>query len=226
MTIRKSINYVGGILAFVAGAINAGGFFAVGHYTSHMTGIASSIADHIVVNNVEAALLAAGFIIVFISGAATTSLIVHHARTHRLPNEYVPALILESILLLVFALGHYERVGAMPFWETYSVLLLCFIMGLQNAIITKISNARIRTTHITGLVTDIGIGIGRYLHQFFFRDTLPADRTYDVGLYVLLVLSFVVGGVSGAYAYQLLGYLFTVPLVLIMMLLAASLVRN
>ena len=39
---------LGAVLAFVAGAINAGGFLAVGTYTSHMTGIISSVADHLV----------------------------------------------------------------------------------------------------------------------------------------------------------------------------------
>ena len=37
-----------------------------------------------------------------------------------------------------------------------TVVLLCFIMGLQNAVITKLSRADIRTTHITGIITDIG----------------------------------------------------------------------
>ena len=39
------------VLAAVAGAANAGGFLAVGAYTSHMTGYLSQFADHAVLLN-------------------------------------------------------------------------------------------------------------------------------------------------------------------------------
>ena len=52
------------------------------------------------------------------------------------------------------------------------MLVLCYIMGLQNAVITKISNAEIRTTHITGLVTDLGIEIGKML----YLNRLPGEK--------------------------------------------------
>ncbi|MGE0755189.1 MAG: DUF1275 family protein [Alphaproteobacteria bacterium] len=55
---KNAIIYWGLILAFVAGAINASGFLAVGYYTSDMSGMASSIADYIILHNIEAALLA------------------------------------------------------------------------------------------------------------------------------------------------------------------------
>ncbi|MFX4396989.1 YoaK family protein, partial [Acinetobacter baumannii] len=49
----------------------------------------------------------------------------------------------------------------LPAFAVVAVPLLCFIMGLQNAIITKVSQARIRTTHVTGITTDIGIELGK-----------------------------------------------------------------
>lgn len=45
-----------------------------------------------------------------------------------------------------------------------TAILLCYVMGLQNALITKISHAEIRTTHVTGLVTDLGIEMGKLIY--------------------------------------------------------------
>ena len=47
---------LGLILAFTAGAINAGGFLAVQQYTSHMTGIVSAMADHVALGAYDLAL--------------------------------------------------------------------------------------------------------------------------------------------------------------------------
>ena len=66
-------------------------------------------------------------------------------------------LLLESGALLVFGLFGAAIAAWSQLFVPVTVVLLCFIMGLQNAVITKISKAEIRTTHITGLVTDLGI---------------------------------------------------------------------
>lgn len=71
---------LGMLLAFVAGTTNAGGFLAVGQYTSHMTGMVSSIADHLVLGQVGLAASAAMSVMVFLLGAVTTSVIVSWGR--------------------------------------------------------------------------------------------------------------------------------------------------
>jgi hypothetical protein len=72
--------------------------------------------------------------------------------------------VVEAGLLLVFGLFGAAINLSSGLFIPLTVLLLCFIMGLQNALITKISNAEIRTTHVTGLVTDIGIELGKLLY--------------------------------------------------------------
>ncbi len=88
-----------------------------------------------------------------------------------------------------------------------TVMLLCFTMGLQNAIITKISDAVIRTTHLTGMVTDIGIVLGRMA----YRGSNGAATTVSVelnklGLLSSLVALFFVGGVIGAFGFKHAGF--------------------
>src|SRR5436309_9534990 len=145
---------LGAVLAFVAGATNAGGFLAVGQYTSHMTGLLSSIADHLVLGQFSLAVAAAGAILAFVGGAMTTAVLVNWGLRRDLQSAYGLPLLLESGALLVFGMSGASIGVFEPLFLPLTVVLLCFIMGLQNAVITKISRAEIRTTHVTGLVTD------------------------------------------------------------------------
>jgi uncharacterized membrane protein YoaK (UPF0700 family) len=104
-----------------------------------------------------------------------------------------------------------------------TVMLLCFIMGLQNALITKVSKAEIRTTHITGIVTDVGIEVGKLLYGYGAippeQRRMPANRA-RLKILTVLALSFFAGGVAGAYGFKHLGYIATVPLSLVLGTLA------
>jgi uncharacterized membrane protein YoaK (UPF0700 family) len=106
----------------------------------------------------------------------------------------------------------------MPVWVVISIL--CFTMGLQNAIITKASDARIRTTHITGLSTDIGIEIGKFIYSQFLKGNVRPDSK-KLGLHSGLLLSFLAGGVIGAFSFKYLGFVMTIPISL-MLFIAAS----
>src|SRR5690606_719134 len=100
----------------------------------------------------------------FIGGAITTTLLISWARRQKLRSKYALALLLEAMLLLVFGLVGANLTSFAYLLVPTAVLLLCFIMGLQNAIITKISQAEIRTTHMTGVITDLGIELGRLIY--------------------------------------------------------------
>ena len=79
---------LGTLLAFNAGAINAGGFLVVGMYTSHMTGFASMVADNLVLGNIKLVLGAIGALLAFTTGAAATAVLVNWARQRQLLSEY------------------------------------------------------------------------------------------------------------------------------------------
>ena len=95
---------LGSVLAFVAGATNAGGFLAVGQYTSHMTGMVSSVADHLVLGELTLALAGAGAVLAFLLGAMTTAWLVNWGLRRELRSAYGLPLMLEASLLLVFGL--------------------------------------------------------------------------------------------------------------------------
>ncbi len=203
---------LGMLLAFVAGATNAGGFLAVGQYTSHMTGMVSSIADHLVLGQVGLAASAAMSVMVFLLGAVTTSVIVSWGRRRHLRSRHALPLILEAILLLAFgALG--SSVKAHVLVLPVTVVLLCFIMGLQNAVITHISNAVIRTTHLTGLLTDLGIELGKLVYLNRSTDKEPVRADYArLSLQASLIGAFALGAAAGAMGFSAFGYSVTMVL--------------
>lgn len=214
---------LGNTLSFIAGATNAGGFLAVGQYTSHMTGLLSSVADNLVLGHFALVMAALAAIGAFVGGAMTTALMVNWGLRRQLRSAFARPLALETGLLLVFglfgaAIGRYGELFA-----PLTVLLLCYIMGLQNAVITKVSNAEIRTTHMTGLVTDIGIELGKLV--YFNRSDLPAKVTANrrkLRIHLSLIAAFFGGGVLGALGFKLWGYVTTVPLAVLLGLLVSG----
>lgn len=211
-------------LAFVAGAANAGGFLAVGMYTSHMSGIVAALSDNLALGQLVLVLSGLSALMSFLLGAVTSTVLVHWGRRHHTHSEYAAPLMFEAVLLLTFgAMGanlEHHRVLYVP----ATVGLLCYVMGLQNAIITKISRAEIRTTHVTGLVTDIGIELGKlgYWNRPGVARELPrvmGDRQ-KLRLLCSLLGMFFLGGLIGALGFKYLGFSATIPLALVLVTLA------
>lgn len=206
------------ILAAVAGAANAGGFFALGQYTSHMTGYLSQLADNLVLGNLRISGVAALAIGAFITGAAFSTVLINWARARTLRHQYAMPIALQGAFLLCFSAGGWFTGEA---GRLFALCCLCFIMGMQNATITKLSGARIRTTHCTGIVTDIGIELGRAtFHRFNPHSPVDVDRA-KLAILVSLVTAFVLGGLTGTVGYGRVGFLFSLPLGVVLLMLAA-----
>ncbi|MFZ6754433.1 YoaK family protein [Undibacterium sp. Dicai25W] len=225
--------HLGVSLAAIAGALNAGGFLAVGQYTSHMTGMLAAATDDLVLGRILPAIAAMFSLLSFATGAACTALIVNFAKRNHLRYIYTPVLLFEAALLLMFGLVGTRLQQHEVITVSFTTVLLCYTMGLQNALITKISNAEIRTTHVTGLVTDIGIELGKLVYWNKNKDELHpsaevAANMDKLRLHLLLVVWFFVGGVLGASAFKHLGFISTVPLsiALIILSLAPNLKRR
>ena len=211
-------------LAFVAGAANAGGYLAVQQYTSHMSGIVSSIADRLAVGQIGLALAAAGALLSFLGGAMISAILINWCRHRDLESEYALPLMLEAVLLLCF--GLMGRYLAKHIWlfVPLTVMLLCFIMGLQNATSTKATRSEVRTTHVTGLVTDIGIELGKMF--YWNRSRAKGEAMYvesdrqRLRFMLMLFSMFICGGLIGALGFKHVGFSSTVPLAALLMLMA------
>jgi uncharacterized membrane protein YoaK (UPF0700 family) len=215
---------LGGVLAFIAGAINAGGFLAVNRYTSHISGVVSSIADDLAIGSVILAGAGVVSLASFIAGAACTAILINWGRRRHLRSVYALPLMLEAALLLLFGIAGAGLKSFAHLLVPSTVLLLFFMMGLQNAIITKMSGAEIRTTHMTGIATDLGIELGKLF--YWNGNDSPLDARYvranrdRLKIHATILSLFLVGGLAGALAFKSLGYASTIPIALVLIVLA------
>ncbi len=209
---------LGCFLAFVAGAINAGGFLAVRRYTSHITGMVSAVADNLALGHLGLVVDGGIAVLSFLLGAMCCAILVNFARRKAMASEYALPLLLESGLILCFGLLGARLTAYEGMLLPFTVLLLCFIMGLQNAVVTKLSGSVIRTTHMTGIVTDLGIELGKLAYWNADRAAAHHVRADRGRMKVLsgLFLAFLLGGMSGAFGFKQLGYGFTIPIAVLL----------
>ena len=222
---ERSDYHLAFLLTFIAGAANAGGFMAIRIYTSHMSGMVSSLADNLVIGNLKLFAYGLAGLLAFLAGAATSAILINWARRRDLHSQYALPLGLEAILLAAFAATSLLDEGSLLRGTAAVVSLLCYVMGLQNAMITKLSGARIRTTHVTGMVTDIGIECGKWFYSLMPHDEtrLPAiaPERKKLATLVSLVGLFFCGGVFGALLFGHYGVSASLVLAVPLMLVAA-----
>jgi len=199
----KKNAYLAGYLALIAGFVNSGGFVLIGSFTSHVTGSLGRMADDVARADGAAAVGASVLVLSFFLGAVAATLILE-SRSER--TGYGIALLVEGLLLLTFVfVAELTQSTHLRVLDAQAVLL-CLAMGLQNSLVTRLSGAVVRTTHLTGVVTDIAIETTRWYR--WHRAKLPVIlelfgtppvRPHPEKLMVLgtIVLGFTVGAVVG-----------------------------
>jgi uncharacterized membrane protein YoaK (UPF0700 family) len=193
------------VLALVAGALNAAGFQAIGLFSANMTGNVSSMSDHLALGQFPLAVRFFAIVLVFIGGAMASTLLIGAGRRRHWRSIYALSLIAEAVLLIILGLADLYVPGVHA--GTASIFGLSFLMGLQNAVVTNISGARVRTTHVSGMVTDIGIELAELFDIARGREPRDAgpQRRSKLRLHAQTVLAFLVGGILGVLLYQAIG---------------------
>ncbi|MEO7066932.1 MAG: YoaK family protein [Rhodanobacter sp.] len=180
----------GGLLAFIAGIVNATGYMGFRHQSiTNLTGTASLLGVSLGTADLGETLHWGLAIVAFLLGAILSGVIVQK-NTLKLGRPYGVALVLESLLLF----------AAVPLLEkNYSAGLYLASMGigLQNGMASTFSGMVFRTTHVSGMFTDLGIYIGHFLRG------LPVD-SLRVRVCLLITIAFILGGVAGAWLFRLL----------------------
>lgn len=168
----------------VAGAVNASGFLVVGSYTSHVTGQVARFGDALAQDQPSQAQAAVLLVALFFLGAFTATALIERAK-RVLRARYTVPLLVEAAALLAYAWGARDHLSESRALQLSA--LLCFSMGLQNALVTRISGAVVRTTHLTGIVTDLGIESVRAV--VWMRDRLSERSVFRSGELVSLFLA-------------------------------------
>jgi uncharacterized membrane protein YoaK (UPF0700 family) len=210
-------------MAFIAGAVNAGGFLAVKVYTSHVSGTFSKFADEIALGHMRLAYAAAEILVCFTLGAFTAGTLINLGKRLRFKGHYALSLMIEAGLMLVFGLMGSQLAHKRELFLPMTIVLLSFMMGMHNSVVTNISNAEVRTTHMTGNLTDFGIELSRLVYPNVFHrkgsDPIRANRD-RLKLHGLILLSFVGGGIAGAVGFRHVGFKVTIFLAAFLFLLA------
>jgi len=185
--------WIGAItLACVAGMVNVIGYLGFEHQAvSHLTGTTSLLGAALARGDLRAVGHLWGVLIAFCLGAMLSGLIIQD-QTLKLGRRYGVVLALEAALLL----------AAIPLFkqeQIWGALLAAVACGLQNAMVTTYSGSAVRTTHVSGMFTDLGIGLGHLLRGM----PLPVRRLTLSGL---IISGFLGGGVLGAWLYRHFGY--------------------
>lgn len=185
--------WVGGwTLTIAAGIMNVVGLLGFEHTpVSHLTATFSKIGIAFTAPHFQHLLWYVSIVGSFLAGAVLSGILIQSVALE-ISRRYAWALLIETtvIILASVLLGREVTLG---------IHLLCFACGLQNALVSTYSGAVVRTTHMTGLVTDLGIVLGHAVrgHRLDWRRLV---------LCCVLISGFVIGGVIGALAFELWGY--------------------
>jgi uncharacterized membrane protein YoaK (UPF0700 family) len=195
-------------LAAVAGFVNSGGFVMIGSFTSHVTGSVGRLGDDLARGAMPAAVSALSLVLAFFAGAVLASLILERSDDSRPATRYAVALLAEAVVLLLFVFIAGLSRATHPRILDAEAALLCLAMGMQNSLVTRLSGAVVRTTHLTGVVTDLGIEVARWYRWYHAKVHLPGRRASGIlperpaigriSLLSAISVSFVAGGVLGA----------------------------
>lgn len=191
---------IASLLSFVAGMINVTGFLAVQKLTTNVTGHFAFFVDEVFKLNFWGGFIYFLYIFFFFIGSFISSFFVELI-LHKNENlvYVVPASIEIIVLFLIAILGKDLTLQA----PNLIACSLLFAMGLQNSLVTRISNATVRTTHLTGLFTDLGIELSQLF--FYPQKEKKAKLFSSIKLRITIISFFFIGGIAGAIFYSQLG---------------------
>jgi uncharacterized membrane protein YoaK (UPF0700 family) len=191
---------IASLLSFVAGLVNVAGFLAVQRLTTNVTGHFAFFVDEVFKLNFKQGVIYFLYIFFFFLGSFFSSLLVEFLSRKSEKYIYVIPTAIEGIILLIIGLF-----GADLLQETPNLIAFCllFAMGLQNSLVTRISNATVRTTHLTGLFTDLGIELSQL---FFYREPVFRKKLFvSIKLRATIIGFFFIGGIIGGIFYSHMG---------------------
>jgi len=188
---------IASLLSFVAGVVNVAGFLAVQKLTTNVTGHFAFFVDEIFKLRFWEGFNYFLFILFFFLGSFFSNLSIELVSKVNERFIYRIPILIESLILILVAIFGTYLILERPNTLAYSLL---FAMGLQNSLVTTISNATVRTTHLTGLFTDLGIELSQL---FFYKYREQRKKLYSsIKLRLTIIGFFFLGGLLGGIFYS------------------------
>lgn len=187
------------ILSFVAGIVNITGVLSVKVLTTNVTGHFAYFSEELSNKNYQIAVVYLLFILSFLIGAFVSNFLIEIISRIKPAISYAVPMLMEIIILS--AVGIFGSKSGLS--NVHGQVLACtllFAMGLQNSLVTKASQSVVRTTHLTGLFTDLGIELSQL---FFYRKTLEAQLlSKSIYLKLAIIGCFFLGCIIGGIAFR------------------------
>ena len=187
------------ILSFVAGIVNITGVLSVKTLTTNVTGHFAFFSEELSLKNYKIAFVYLLFILSFLVGAFVSNLLIEIISRIRVSLSYLVPMLIEILILMAVAVFGSSAVFSSMHGQLIACTLL-FAMGLQNSLVTNASQSVVRTTHLTGLFTDLGI---EFSQLFFYRKTLEAQQLKkSIWLKLAIICCFFLGCILGGFIYR------------------------
>ena len=184
------------LLSVVAGMVNVIGFLSIGRLTTNVTGHFAFFVDEIFKFEFQKSLVFLYYILAFLLGSFVSSILVEFYQKRNERYIFIAPVLLEVSILMIIS---YMGMNIVYIDVDIIAISLLFSMGLQNSLVTKISNSLVRTTHLTGLFTDLGIELSQL---FFYKE--QDKRTVlvsNIKLRLSIITGFFVGGIIAGLIY-------------------------
>lgn len=177
-------------LAVNAGMINVLGLVTILHQSvSHMTGNVSMLAMALIAWQPATIIYLILVLLCYVIGSFYSGLILGKSHFSLTRRYGVPLSLVAFFIVLCWMI--------LPYFPRYALLWACVAMGVQNAMVSHYKGTIIRTTHLSGVLTDLGLALG------YKARGLPVESKRVV-LHVLILVGFIVGGILASWLYPYL----------------------
>lgn len=182
------------ILSFIAGVVNISGVLSLNILTTNVTGHFAYFSEELVNNNYSIAFTFLLFIFFFLFGAFTSNVLIEIISRIRPRISHTLPMIFEVFILTY--IGFYGYTNG----KHIIACALLFAMGIQNSLVTQVSQSTVRTTHLTGLFTDLGIELSQLI--FYRKPSEIQKLSKSIYLRLIIIAFFFLGGIIGGFSFR------------------------
>lgn len=187
------------MLSGVAGMVNITGVLSVGTLTTNVTGHFAFFSEELFLKNIDLAAVSLLYILFFLAGSFTSGLLIELVSKVKYYLAYILPISIEILILLCVGTAYLMFADVLLYYPIWIACSLLFAMGLQNALVTKISQSVVRTTHLTGLFTDLGIDLSQVIISKNVNEKKNLKK--NIRLKLIIIFCFFLGGIAGGYLY-------------------------
>lgn len=195
---------LGALTALSAGMVNVVSVISFFAFTSNVTGHYAILAQEFAKGNWYQAAVVFIWIALFFLGNFTSNFVIIHSDT-KLERYIAHAIPIFIEILCLFFVGLYLILFYKDTLQETEFLIgtMLYAMGIQNGLTATISNFAVKTTHLTGLTTDLGILLAMFTQKKYRENNELVERAQ---LLLIIMVSYVIGGIIAGLIYYKIGY--------------------